>query len=154
MSASRRLRSERVANQTVAPKRRDPWPRVRVSHPRQKEDGMKAFGLADEGSSAGVIDVPTPEPGPGEVRVRVHASSVNGFDVFVASGFARTMMEHRYPVVGGKDFAGVIDAVGEGVTRFAVGDMVAGITPAEPFLSSRGAYAEQVVVPAEGFLEP
>ena len=31
-----------------------------------EEDGMKAFGLADEGSSAGVIDVPTPEPGPGE----------------------------------------------------------------------------------------
>ena len=57
------------------------------------------------------------------------------------------MMEHRYPVVVGKDYAGVIDAVGEGVTGFAVGDEVAGIVPTEPHLS-RGAYAEYVVVPA------
>ncbi len=115
---------------------------------------MKAFGLADEQATAGVIDVPTPEPGPGEVRVKVLASSVNGFDVFVAKGFARGMMEHRYPVVGGKDYAGVVDRVGEGVTRFAVGDEVAGITPAEMVVSSVGAYAEHVVVPADGFIEP
>ncbi len=113
---------------------------------------MKAFGLADENASAAVIEVPTPEPGPGEVRVRIRASSVNGYDVFVASGMARGMMEHRYPVVVGKDFAGVIDAVGEGVTRFAVGDEVAGITPNESHLSS-GSFAEYVVVPAEGFIE-
>jgi NADPH:quinone reductase-like Zn-dependent oxidoreductase len=113
---------------------------------------MKAFGLADESASAAVIEVPTPEPGPGEVRVRVLASSVNGYDAFVASGMARGMMEHRYPVVVGKDFAGVIDAVGDGVTRFAAGDEVAGITPYEPHVSS-GSYAEYVVVPAEGFIE-
>jgi NADPH:quinone reductase-like Zn-dependent oxidoreductase len=113
---------------------------------------MKAFGLADENASAAVIEVPTPEPGPGEVRVRVRASSVNGYDVFVASGMARSMMEHRYPVVVGKDFAGVIDSIGDGVTRFAVGDEVAGITPFEPHVSS-GSFAENVVVPADGFIE-
>jgi NADPH:quinone reductase len=113
---------------------------------------MKAFGLADEEASAAVIEVPTPEPGPGEVRIRVRASSVNGFDVFVAKGFARAMMEHRYPVVGGKDYAGVIESVGEGVTGLSVGDEVVGITPGEPYLS-RGSYAESVVVPAVGFIE-
>jgi NADPH:quinone reductase-like Zn-dependent oxidoreductase len=113
---------------------------------------MKAFGLADEEASAAVIEVPIPEPGPGEVRIRVRGSSVNGFDVFVAKGFARGMMEHRYPVVGGKDYAGMIESVGEGVTGFAVGDEVVGITPPEPYLS-RGSYAEIVVVPAEGFIE-
>lgn len=113
---------------------------------------MKAFGLADENASGSVNEVPTPEPGPGEVRVRVRASSVNGYDTFVASGMARTMMEHRYPVIVGKDFAGVIDAVGDGVTRFAVGDEVAGITPFEPHVSS-GSFAEYVVVPADGFIE-
>jgi NADPH:quinone reductase-like Zn-dependent oxidoreductase len=113
---------------------------------------MKAFGLADENTSAAVIDVPSPEAGPGEVRVRVRASSVNGYDAFVASGMARSMMEHRYPVVVGKDFAGVVDAVGDGVTRFAVGDEVAGITPYEPHVSN-GSYAESAVVPAEGFIE-
>jgi len=113
---------------------------------------MKAFGLADENASAAVIEVPTPDAGAGEVRIRVGASSVNGYDAFVASGMGRGMMEHRYPVVVGKDFAGVIDSVGDGVTRFAVGDEVAGITPYEPHVSS-GSYAEYVVVPAEGFIE-
>ena len=112
---------------------------------------MKAFGLADEGSPAAVIEAPTPEPGPGEVRVKVRASSVNGFDVFVAKGMARGMMEHRYPVIVGKDYAGEIDALGEGVEGFAVGDEVTGIVPTEPHLS-RGAYAEFVAVPLDGFV--
>ena len=112
---------------------------------------MNAFGLADEGAPAAVIEVPTPEPGPGEVRIRVRASSVNGFDVFVAKGMARGMMEHRYPVVIGKDHAGEIDALGEGVTGFAVGDEVMGIVPTEPHLW-RGAYAEFVAVPLDGFI--
>lgn len=114
---------------------------------------MKAFGLADENGSAAMIEVPPPETGAGDVRVRVRASSVNGWDVFVASGLARGSMEHRYPVVGGKDYAGVIESMGEGVTRFAVGDEVAGIAPPEPFVSSRGSYAEYIVAPAEGWIE-
>jgi NADPH:quinone reductase-like Zn-dependent oxidoreductase len=114
---------------------------------------MKAFGLADESSTAAMLEVPTPEPGPGDVRVAVRASSVNGWDVFVMSGHARAMMEHHYPVIGGKDFVGVIDAVGEGVTRFAVGDEVLGIVPNAPFLSL-GSYAEYLVVPADGFIQP
>lgn len=114
---------------------------------------MKAFGLKDEGSPAAMLEVPTPEAGPGEVRIRVGASSVNGWDSFVASGMARGTMEHRYPVVAGKDYAGGIESVGEGVTRFAPGDEVLGIVPPEPYLS-RGSYAEFLVVPAEGFIEP
>lgn len=114
---------------------------------------MRAFGLPEEGSRATFLEIPTPEPGPGEVRVRVRASSVNGWDVFVASGATTGTMEHRYPVVTGKDYAGVVDAVGEGVTRFAFGDEVAGIAPPEQVLSS-GSFAESLVVPAEGFIEP
>jgi NADPH2:quinone reductase len=112
---------------------------------------MKAFGLVDEQATAAVFDVPVPEPGPGEVRVRVHASSVNGYDVSVASGMLRGMMEHRYPVVVGKDFSGVVDAVGQGVEAFSVGDGVVGITPAGPTVDANGAYAEFVSVPATGF---
>jgi NADPH:quinone reductase-like Zn-dependent oxidoreductase len=113
---------------------------------------MRTFGLAEESSAATFIEVPTPEPEPGEIRIRVRASSVNGWDVYVASGMARGLMEHRYPVVLGKDYAGVVDAVGEDTTRFAIGDEVAGIVPTEPFLA-RGSYAEHLVVPAEGFVE-
>jgi NADPH:quinone reductase len=114
---------------------------------------MKAFVLPDEGSSAAFLDVPAPEPGPGEIQIRVRASSVNGWDVFVASGMGRGMMEHRYPVVLGKDFAGVVDALGDGATRFTIGDDVTGIVPGEPFLG-RGSYAEQLAVPEDGFIEP
>ncbi len=114
---------------------------------------MKAFVVPDEVSSATFQDIPVPEPGSGEVRVAVKASSVNGFDVFVASGMAKGMMEHRYPVVVGKDFAGLVDAVGEGVERFSVGDEVAGIAPPEEHVG-RGSYAEFIVVPAKGYLEP
>ncbi len=114
---------------------------------------MKAFVVPDEDSPATYQDVPVPEPGPGDVRVAVKASSVNGFDVFVASGMAKGMMEHRYPVVVGKDYAGVVDAVGEGVERFSVGDEVTGIAPPEEQLG-RGSFAEYIVVPVEGFIEP
>jgi NADPH:quinone reductase-like Zn-dependent oxidoreductase len=115
---------------------------------------MRAFALTGEGSGASFVDLPVPEPAVGVVRVGVRASSVNGFDVLVASGGLKQVMEHRYPVVVGKDYAGVVDAVGEGVTRFAVGDEVAGIAPPGQHLDSGGAYAEFVAVPAEGFIEP
>jgi NADPH2:quinone reductase len=112
---------------------------------------MKAFGLADEQATAGVLEVPVPEAGPGEIRVRVHASSVNGYDAFLASGMARGMMDHRYPVVIGKDFSGVVDAVGVGVDTFAVGEAVVGITPVGPAVDAVGAYAEFVSVTASGY---
>jgi NADPH2:quinone reductase len=82
----------------------------------------------------------------------VRASSVNGWDVYVASGSARGSMEHRYPVVIGKDYSGVVDALGEGATRFTIGEEVAGIVPPEPHLG-RGSYAEELTVPDEGFVE-
>jgi NADPH:quinone reductase-like Zn-dependent oxidoreductase len=113
---------------------------------------VKAFVLPDDASPAAFEDIPVPEPGPGEIRVAVKASSVNGMDVFVASGMAKGMMEHRYPVVVGKDFAGVVDAVGDGVGRFAVGDEVTGIAPPDPHLG-RGTYADYVAVPADGYVE-
>lgn len=112
---------------------------------------MRAFGLADEGSAAGFLEVPVPDVGPGEVRVRVRASSVNGFDAFVASGMARGSMEHRYPVVVGKDYAGVVDAVGDGVERFGVGDEVAGVGPPAAYVAN-GGYAEYFTVPAADYI--
>ena len=117
-------------------------------------DTMRAFGLADETASAAFLEVRMPDPGPGEVRVRVLASSVNGYDVFVASGMARGMMEHRYPAIVGKDFAGTVDAVGEGVDGFGVGDEVVGITPPTPHVASEGGYAQYISVPLSPFLRP
>ena len=80
---------------------------------------MRALAILDDGNPAAVHEVDRPEPGPGEVLVRVRAASINGFDIFVANGYLKGMMEHRFPVVIGKDFAGIVEAVGEGVTEFA-----------------------------------
>jgi NADPH2:quinone reductase len=56
------------------------------------------------------------------------------------------MMEHRFPLVLGKDFAGTVDAIGDGVTGYQVGDRVFGVVMKD-FLGD-GSFAEYVTVPA------
>jgi NADPH:quinone reductase len=107
---------------------------------------MRAVVLSDFGASPEVTDLEIPEPGEGEVRVRVHAASVNGFDAAVASGYLKGMMEHRFPVVLGKDFAGTVDAVGAGVAGYEAGDRVFGVVT-KPYLGD-GSFADYVTVPA------
>lgn len=68
-----------------------------------------------------------PDPGEGEVRVAVRAAGVNPWDVKVRSGAAAAFLRSRFPVVPGLDAAGVVDAVGPGVSGIAAGDEVLGI---------------------------
>ncbi len=105
---------------------------------------MRAVAITEQSSGPEVIDIPTPTPGDGQVLVQVQASSLNGFDIAVANGMLVGMMEHRYPVVLGKDFAGVVEAVGKGSDRFAVGDVVFGVVMT-PYVGE-GAHAEYLVV--------
>ncbi|WP_062316057.1 NADP-dependent oxidoreductase [Demequina maris] len=113
---------------------------------------MRAIAFADFGVAPRIHDLAIPVPAAGEVRVRVHAASVNGFDVAVASGYLDGMMEHRFPVVLGKDFSGVVDALGEDVDGFAIGDRVFGVVTKE-FLGD-GSFGEYVTVPAAVGLAP
>jgi NADPH2:quinone reductase len=106
---------------------------------------MRAVVLSEAGSAPTVAQLDVPEPGEGEVRVQVHAASLNGFDLAVAAGYLTGMMEHRYPVVLGKDFAGIVDAVGEGVTDYSPGDRVFGVV-SRLYLGD-GSFGEYVVVP-------
>ncbi len=72
-----------------------------------------------------VEEVDQPTPGPGQVRVRIQAASVNPADVMVSSG---SFWSPDWGVVGvGWDFAGAVDAVGDGVDDLRPGDLVAGI---------------------------
>ena len=84
--------------------------------------------------------------------MRVRAASVNGFDLAVAAGYTKDFMEHRFPLVLGKDFAGQVDAIGPGVTGYAVGDRVFG-TVTKPYLGD-GSFAEYVTVPTAVGLAP
>ncbi|MEA2620877.1 MAG: hypothetical protein QOC97_1650 [Chloroflexota bacterium] len=104
---------------------------------------MKAIALQSADKPASLIDIEKPEVGDRDVLVAVKAASVNGFDVFQASGFLTGMMEHALPTTIGRDFAGVVEAVGAEVSDFAVGDEVFGFIPSVPPLKS-GSFAEYV----------
>jgi NADPH:quinone reductase len=85
-----------------------------------------------------VREVPTPEPGPGEVRIRQHAVGVNFIDVYYRMGLYKAA---SLPFVPGVEGAGVIEAVGSGVSELRPGQRVA-------YPMVQGAYAEERVIPA------
>src|SRR6266508_758507 len=107
---------------------------------------MKAIATTDFGAPVTLVEISTPEPGEGEILVRVASSSINGFDLSVASGRLKGMMEHRFPVVLGKDFAGTVETIGAGVDDFAEGDTVFGVLM-KPELGD-GSFGERVATPA------
>ena len=106
---------------------------------------MKAIAIDASGAPPSLNDLPVPEPGEGEVLVRVRASSVNGIDVSVAGGYLKGAMEHRFPVVLGRDFAGTVEAAGSGVQSLRPGDAVFGVVT-KPALGD-GAFGEYVTAP-------
>ena len=71
-------------------------------------------------------DLPDPTAGAGGLVVRVRASSVNPVDNAIAAGMLREMVEHDFPVVLGRDYAGTVEAIGADVDGYAVGDEVFG----------------------------
>jgi NADPH:quinone reductase-like Zn-dependent oxidoreductase len=107
---------------------------------------MKAYALTARDSQPAPLDLQSPNPAAGEVLVDVEAASVNGFDVSVAAGYVFDMLPHEFPVVLGRDFAGAVSAVGNGVDNFQVGDRVAGVIPGMDLGPRTGAFADQVAV--------
>ncbi len=88
-------------------------------------------------------DVPDPTPREGEIRIRVHAATVNRvLDVNLRAG-RELAREARLPLIPGVDCAGIIDAVGPGVTRWRTGMRVAaaGIMPLEVCTEDKSGYA-------------
>lgn len=84
---------------------------------------MRAVELPSVGAPLRLASRPVPAPGPGEVRVRVVACGVCGSDVFLQKGgFGERVL---FPVIPGHEAAGVVDAIGPGVTEGAPGDQVA-----------------------------
>jgi NADPH2:quinone reductase len=87
---------------------------------------MKAFAIDELGQPGSLHDLPVPEPGEGQMRIRVAAAGVNPFDNAVLQGFLKDRMEHRFPLVPGMDASGTVDALGQAVDAWAVGDEVFG----------------------------
>ncbi|KGN38129.1 NADPH:quinone reductase [Knoellia subterranea KCTC 19937] len=114
---------------------------------------MRAAWFEKYGAPEDVVSVrtiPTPTPGPGEVLVKVAASSVNALDWHYTTGlpmFSRPALGLRRPnrTIPGADAAGIVVAIGEGVTRHAVGDEVFGEIDG-------GGFAEYALAPEDWWL--
>jgi NADPH:quinone reductase-like Zn-dependent oxidoreductase len=89
-----------------------------------------------------VQDAPEPTAAPGTVVVRVAAAGVNPVDIKIRDGYMKDLMPWTFPATLGNEIAGIVEAVGEGVTDFAPGDAVIGSTGA------RGAFAGLVAIDA------
>lgn len=90
-----------------------------------------------------VKDAPEPQPKAGEIKVRLVAASLNPIDWKVRSGSYKQFMTLELPAILGRDAAGEVVQLGEGVTAFKAGDKVLG------FVSN--AYAEFVAAPVEAW---
>jgi NADPH2:quinone reductase len=93
-------------------------------------------------------DLPAPTPASNDVLVRVRSSSVNPADNSIATGMLKQMgVEYEFPVILGRDYAGVVEQVGAEVTRYSVGDEVFGfLMHANPAVHD-GSWAELILVP-------
>mgnify|MGYP000558963669 CR=1 FL=1 len=102
---------------------------------------MKAWRVHDwcEPDQMSFEDIPLPEPGAGEVRIKNHAAALNFFDILMVQGKYQTKPPR--PFTPGSELAGVVDAIGEGVTGFNVGDRVQA-------MATSGSYAEFSIAPA------
>jgi NADPH2:quinone reductase len=90
-----------------------------------------------------VVELPVEAPGPGQLRVRVRAAGVGSTDLIMLTG--SYLYAPKIPFVPGYEVAGVVDAIGAGVTGFEVGERVAALTV-------YGSFAELLIREAEHFL--
>lgn len=88
-------------------------------------------------------EAPDPVAGPGEVVVDIHAASINAADYRVRLG-GGPYGNIRFPHILGRDFSGVVSALGAGVRDLAIGDAVFGVTDQ----GQEGAYAEKIAIKA------
>jgi NADPH:quinone reductase-like Zn-dependent oxidoreductase len=106
---------------------------------------MRAIAVSKFGAAPEMMDLPKPTPGAGEILVHLGAASVNPYDWKLVNGILEGVMPHVFPLILGVDGAGVLEAVGAGVKRFAVDDSVFGQFLHAPV--GIGTYAEYAVAP-------
>jgi 2-desacetyl-2-hydroxyethyl bacteriochlorophyllide A dehydrogenase len=127
---------------------------------------MRVALLPAVGAPLTIVERDIPVPGPGEARIRIEACGVCGSDLFLQKG---GFGADKLPVVPGHEAAGVVDAVGDGVTEVAAGDQVAiyyiendadaprpnlGPSVRRMGVDVDGAFAEYVVRPVSTLVRP
>jgi alcohol dehydrogenase len=104
----------------------------------------RAHGYGTAARRLALDTIPLREPGPGEIRLRVQAASLNPIDYKLLHGDLRRVLPMAFPATIGFDGAGTVDAVGEGVAGFAIGERVFVRASRETI----GTFAEATVQPA------
>jgi NADPH:quinone reductase len=104
---------------------------------------MQAIRIHEYGTPSQLIyeEIPIPLPQPGQVRVKVSAIGLNFTEIYTRKGW----YPQTLPITPGGEFAGIVDALGEGVTGFKVGDRVGTAT-------GQGGYAEYALAPASNLV--
>lgn len=102
---------------------------------------MKAWRVHEwcEPDQMSFEEIPTPEPGAGELRIKNKAAALNFYDILLIQG--KYQVKPPRPFTPGSEIAGVVDAIGAGVSGFAVGDRVQA-------MASSGGFAEYSLAPA------
>ncbi|WP_069173663.1 NADP-dependent oxidoreductase [Streptomyces griseus] len=105
---------------------------------------MRAARFHEYGGAESLVieQAPDPHPGPGEIRARVAAASVNPIDWKLRAGTLHQLIPLELPAIPGRDAAGVVDEIGDGVQGVSIGDRVFGLG------GVTGATAELVVLSA------
>jgi NADPH2:quinone reductase len=101
------------------------------------------FDHYGDGDVLYIADVEIPTPAAGEVVVKVRAAGINPGEIAIRSGALEQMFPTTFPSGEGSDLAGVISAIGDGVTEFAVGDEVLG------WSWTRSSHADYAAVPVD-----
>jgi hypothetical protein len=108
---------------------------------------MRALNVPAAGRQPEVSELSTPEVTDGTVLIKVKAAGLNAIDNGIAAGMLAGTMPHEYPVVIGRDAAGVVAAVGAGGDHVNIGDEVLGHVLLAPPIQA-GTLAEYALLPA------
>lgn len=96
----------------------------------------------DKNFKLDVKDIPIPEPKDNEILVKVKAAAVNPLDMLIGTGSVKLIKNYSMPLTMGNELSGIVESVGDKVTKFKVGDEVYSRLPLEKI----GAFAEYVAI--------
>src|SRR5438067_5913286 len=115
-----------------------------IRHRAGTHNFMNAVRIHSYGAPKALLyeEAPRPQVREGEVLIRVHAAGVNPLDCKVRAGEFKGVIQHKLPLIPGWDVSGMVEEVGQGVSRFKKGDEV--FAMADP--TRDGAYADYIAV--------